>query len=99
MDTKCHRVNCLCTHTDGCVKGYIETRYKVVEKRIRNNEPITIEKWYDGVKFCPVCDPVRAHIQETSRSSEEMADRLRALSPNKRAENYEKENEARTHTL
>lgn len=99
MDPKCNKPNCQCTHTDGCVKGYIEVRYKTTDTVIRNGVKNTIEKWYDGVRFCPVCDPIRAHIQDTSRSSEEMADRLRALSPTKRAENYEKDNEARTHTL
>lgn len=99
MDNRCHRVNCYCTHSDGCEKGYIFVRYKHTEKRIREGKEILKETWYDGVRFCPVCDPERAHIQNTSTSSEEMAERLRNRSPHKSAENYSKEEATRTRTL
>ena len=58
-----------------------------------------IEQWYDGVQFCPVCDPERAHIQATSQSSEEMADRLRNRSQFKASENYERQEASKTRTL
>jgi len=99
MDTRCHRVNCYCTHTDGCEKGYIWVRYKHTEKRVREGKQIVIETWYDGVRFCPVCDPERAHIQNTSTSSEEMAERLRNRSTLKSSDNYDKEEATRTRTL
>lgn len=99
MDNRCVKSTCFCTHTDGCEKGFIWVRYKHTEKRVRHGEEILIETWYDGVRFCPVCDPERAHIQETSKSSEEMAERLHARSPRKSAENYDKEEATRTRTL
>ena len=99
MDPRCNKINCMCTHTNGCVKGFIEIRYKDTKKVIRNSEEIIVETWYDGVKFCPTCDPIRAHIQDTSRTPEEMAERLRARSTFKQAENYEKEETSKTRTL
>ena len=99
MDTRCHRVNCICTHTDDCVKGYIFVRYKHTEKRVREGKEILIETWYDGVRFCPVCDPERAHIQNTSTSSEELAERLSNRSTLKSSANYDREEATRTRTL
>jgi uncharacterized Zn finger protein (UPF0148 family) len=58
-----------------------------------------IETWYDGVQFCPTCDPERAHIQATSTSSEEMAERLRNRSQFKVAENYDNQEASKTRTL
>ena len=97
--TRCKNVNCQCTHTDGCERGFIWVRYKETKVVRQNDEEKTIEIWRDGVKFCPVCDPIRAHIQDTSRSPEEMAERLRARSSLKHAENYEKQDEAKTKVL
>lgn len=99
MDMRCNKINCYCTHTDGCEKGFIFVRYKHTEKRIREGKEITTETWYDGVRFCPICDPERAHIQNTSTSSEEMAERLRNRSTLKSSDNYDKEEATRTRTL
>ena len=99
MDTKCNRTNCICTHTDGCEKGYIWVRYKNTEKRMRLGEQILIETWYDGVRFCPICDPERAHIQDTSTSSEELAERLKNRSSLRSSDNYDREEATRTRTL
>jgi uncharacterized Zn finger protein (UPF0148 family) len=99
MDTRCNRTNCICTHTDGCEKGYIWVRYKNTKKRMRHGEQILIETWYDGVRFCPICDPERAHIQNTSTSSEELAERLRNRSSLRSSDNYDREEATRTRTL
>lgn len=99
QENHCYKTNCRCTHTEGCVKGYFYVRYKAVETRLRNGEKIVVEKWYDGVEFCPVCDPERAHIQKTSKSSEEMQQRLRERSTYKNNENYEKQEASKTRTL
>ena len=99
MNTRCNRTNCICTHTDGCDKGFIFVRYKHIEKRMREGKEILIETWYDGVRFCPVCDPERAHIQATSISSEELAERLNNRSHFKYSENYEKQEMNKTRTL
>jgi uncharacterized Zn finger protein (UPF0148 family) len=99
MDTRCNKTNCICTHTDGCEKGYIWVRYKNTEKRMRHGEQILIETWYDGVRFCPICDPERAHIQNTSTSSEELAERLRNRSSLRSSDNYDREEATRTRTL
>ena len=85
---KCKKIICNCTHTNGCVGGFIETRYRVVDTFIRNGEKVSIEKWYDGVRFCPTCDPERAYIQDTSKSSEELAERLQNRSTIKQTQTY-----------
>lgn len=95
----CGRINCVCTHTDGCVKGFIYTRYVDRKELIKNGEKKVVETWYDGVLFCPTCDPERAHIQNTSRSSEEMTQRLRERSSLKSSDYYDKEEASKTRTL
>jgi hypothetical protein len=95
----CQRINCRCTHTEGCERGFIYIRYAHITERIVNGEKNSTETWYDGVRFCPVCDPERAHIQKTSTSSEELGYRLRERSKYKHAENYENQEAQKTRTL
>ena len=95
----CGRINCRCTHTEGCEKGFIHTRYVDRKEKIRKGEKQVVETWYDGVLFCSVCDPERSQIQRTSTSSEEMAQRLRERSKYKHAENYEQKELEKTRTL
>ena len=66
---------------------------------MRDGVQNTVEIWYDGVRFCPICDPERAHIQNTSTTSEEFAERLRNRSSLKSSDNYDKEEATRTRTL
>jgi guanylate kinase len=99
MALACNREGCLCEHTD-CDNGYIFTTYVTkTERKARNGEEIVVETEYEGVLFCPQCDPQRAHIQSTSSSSEEMARRLNERSPIKRAEIYEKQEASKTRIL
>ena len=99
MDNSCSKTNCMCTHTDGCVKGFISIRYVDRKKIMRNGIQTETETWYDGVEFCPTCDPERAQIQRTSKSSEEMAERLKNRSQFKVSENYDKQEASKTRTL
>ena len=99
MDNRCNKTNCICTHTDGCDRGYIYIRYSNKKIIIRDGVQNTVEIWYDGVRFCPICDPERAHIQNTSTTSEEFAERLRNRSTLKSSDNYDKEEATRTRTL
>ena len=98
-ENHCRRINCRCTHTDGCERGYIWVRYAHITERVVKGEKIQTETWYDGVKFCAVCDPERAHIQNTSTSSEELHQRLGARSKYKHAENYDQQEAQKTRTL
>jgi len=95
----CGRTNCICTHNNGCEKGFIWTRY-ADKKYIQTKEgQKVVETWYEGVLFCPTCDPERAYIQKTSRSSEEMTQRLRERSSLKSSDYYDKEEASKTRTL
>lgn len=99
MDTHCMRNACPCKHVD-CVKGYIHTTYvSTKETRTKEGEVKTIETEYEGVLFCPTCDPERASIQRTSASPEEMRERLSNRSQFKAKENFEKEEASKTRTL
>jgi guanylate kinase len=99
MALVCKREGCKCSHTD-CDNGYVFTTYVTkTERKARNGEKIVVETEYEGVLFCPDCDPERAHIQSTSSSSEEMARRLNERSPIKRAEIYEKQEASKTRIL
>lgn len=95
----CGRVNCICTHTEGCEKGFISVRYPD-RKEINTKEgKKVVETWYDGVLFCPTCDPERAFIQTHARSREEFFHKLQERSKFKATENYEKSEESKTRTL
>lgn len=99
MDNHCMRNACKCKHVD-CVKGFIFTTYVTTkETRTREGEIKTIETEYEGVLFCPTCDPERASIQRTSASPEEMRERLNNRSHFKVIENFEKEEASKTRTL
>jgi uncharacterized Zn finger protein (UPF0148 family) len=99
MDNHCMRNACPCKHVD-CVKGFINTTYvSTKETRTREGEIKITEIEYEGVLFCPTCDPERASIQRTSASSEEMRERLNNRSPLKAKENFEKEEASKTRTL
>jgi hypothetical protein len=82
-----------------CINGFIEVQYKEIEKRMVKGKEICIENWYTGSRFCPVCEPKRAHIQDTSNTSEELGQRLRELSLYKQAENYNKQETNKTRIL
>jgi uncharacterized Zn finger protein (UPF0148 family) len=99
MDTHCMRNACPCKHVD-CVKGFIYTTYvSTKEIKTREGEVKIIETEYEGVLFCPTCDPERASIQRTSASPEEMRERLSNRSQFKAKENFEKEEASKTRTL
>lgn len=95
----CGRLNCRCTHTEGCERGFISLRYADYQEKIVKGEKIEVVTWYNGVQFCSVCEPERAHIQNTSITSEELGQRLRERSKYKHAENYENKESEKTRTL
>jgi len=99
MDNHCMRNTCKCKHED-CVKGFIFTRYvSTKETRTKEGEIKTVETEYDGVLFCPTCDPERASIQRTSASPEEMRERLSNRSQYKTVDNFKKEEASKTQIL
>lgn len=98
-ENHCGRLNCRCTHTEGCERGFVHIRYLDEEIKTRKGEKIVVERWYDGVQFCSVCNAERAHIQQTSMSTQEIGQRLRGLSSYKNTENYEKQEAGKTRTL
>lgn len=96
----CNRLYCRCTHTDGCEGGFIAHSYIVKRKRIdREGNTFFAEMVYDGVQPCPVCDPERARIVASSRSSVEIGERLRERSVINAKDNYEKNEMGQTRTL
>ena len=97
-ENHCQQSNCECAHTE-CIRGWIDFRYKDVQKRRFKGEDIIVERWYDGTRFCPVCHPERAEIQATANSSAEMTQQLKGLSPKSRLENYEKQEASKTRIL
>lgn len=95
----CEKVGCICTHLEPCEYGWIEVQHKLTKSFERNGEWIITDTWYNGAAFCPTCDPVRAHIQSSSTSSEELGQRLRQRSDFKVVENYDNQEASKTRTL
>ena len=99
MANACNKPNCQCQHTN-CDFGYIYVTYVTEDERNgRNGKKYVVKNEYEGVKFCPQCDPDRAHIQETSSSREEMQRRLKERSSANKAEIYEKQEASKTRIL
>jgi guanylate kinase len=99
MANACKSPTCRCEHID-CDYGWIYGTFVTVEeKNTRKDGKIQIQTEYEGVKFCPQCDPQRAHIQETSSSAEELQRRLSERTTIKRAEIYEKQEASKTRIL
>lgn len=99
MANACNKPECRCEHID-CDYGWIYATFVTVEeKNTRKDGKIVVQTEYEGVKFCPQCDPQRAHIQDTSSSAEELQRRLSERTPIKRAEIYEKQEASKTRIL
>lgn len=99
MANACKSPECRCEHID-CDFGWIYTTYVTEDERKgRNGEIYVVKNEYEGVKFCPQCDPQRAHIQDTSSSAEEMQRRLKERSSTNKAEIYEKQEASKTRIL
>ena len=96
----CGRTGCICTHTEPCEYGFIWVEYYEDKKTVTKdgNTKVTSER-FEGVKFCPTCDPERASIQASSRSSKELQERLRARSTVSKFKAYEEEERSKTRAL
>ena len=82
-----------------CDLGFVETSYVKVKKIYVKGSWIEKETVYDGVTFCPRCEPIRSRIQSTSTSSAELGKRLKERSPHKLIETYERDEASKTRTL
>ena len=96
----CGRTGCICTHTEPCEYGIIWVEYYEDKKTItKDGNTKVVSERYEGVKFCPTCDPERASIQRSSRDSKELGERLRARSTVSKFKAYEEEERIKTRTL
>lgn len=96
----CGITKCECTHTQGCEFGWIygtETDRKVAKSR--DGQTIVTEQKYEVVSPCPNCRPELYNIFATSRSRQELQERLRSRSVHTRLKDYEQTEEGRTRTL
>lgn len=96
----CGQTNCDCTHTQGCEFGWIygtETDRKVA--KTRDGETIVTEQKYEVVSPCQNCRPELYNIFATSRSRQELQERLRSRSNHNRLKTFEESEERKTKTL
>lgn len=100
MGLPCEDSSCICTHTDGCETGWIDVQYWVDNRGVICSEFANIPKFrYEGVVPCKNCDYERWKIYNTSATTKEYGERLRARSVHTRIKAYEKEEESKTRTL
>jgi hypothetical protein len=100
MGMPCGRTGCICTHTEECDHGWIWVTYWVDARGHRCSEFDNIKKRkYEGVVPCRNCDPERWQLWNTSTSSKEYGEKLRARSQSNRTKAYEDEERSRTRTL
>lgn len=99
-ENSCERLNCICTHTDPCERGWIWFRYPETTRR-KDKEGVWQEttKWYDAVHPCRTCDPERAAIFEQAKSNKELGEMLRNRSTAKKQTAYEEQEFNKTRTL
>ena len=99
LEGHCHRSGCICTHTEPCEYGWIWVEYyEEVTKKTSNGTKVTSVK-RQGVTPCQTCDPERAEIVRTSKSSRELYERLQARSNHNRKQAYEEAENSKTRTL
>lgn len=99
LENHCGRSNCYCTHSQGCIKGWIWLEYVDEKKVVRNGIPSITLTTYEGVRPCQNCDPERYEIWWSSKSSFEYHERLRMRSTVNRTKAYENEERDKTRTL
>jgi hypothetical protein len=100
LDKHCGTAGCICTHTEGCEKGWIWGKFtddKTV--RLPNDVYTTVTETFEGVSPCPICDPDRYEIFLTSKSREELLERLRNRGTHQRAKAYKEDEKSKTRTL
>jgi hypothetical protein len=96
----CGKTGCFCTHTEPCEYGFIWVEYYEDKKTVTKdgNTKVVAER-FEGVKFCPTCDPERSGIQNSSRNPTELGERLRARSKVSKFKTYEEEERSKTRAL
>ena len=100
LEKHCGASGCICTHTDGCDKGWILGKYyedRVV--KLPSGVNSTITETFEGVSPCPMCDPDRYEIFMTSKTRLELFERLRKRGTHQRAKAYEDDEKSKTRTL
>ena len=100
LENHCGKSGCMCTHTEGCEKGFIWVEYYEDDIRLLPDGSKKVKSVKrEGVRFCHICDPERARIQQTARNGFELGEKLRALSKHNRKLAYEENESSRTRTL
>jgi hypothetical protein len=96
----CGKTGCFCTHTEPCEYGFIWVEYYEDKKTItkEGNTKVVSER-FEGVNFCPTCDPERAGIQKSSRTRQELFERLQSRSKFTKTKAYEEEERSKTRAL
>jgi hypothetical protein len=100
LENHCGNSGCICTHTQGCERGWIFGKYtedKVV--KLSNGIHSTVTETFEGVSPCPICDPDRYEIFLTSKNRQELFERLRKRGTHQRAKAYNEEENSKTRTL
>lgn len=96
----CGKPICICTHTDGCDAGWITSDYWVDRDGVRCEEFDNIQKTkHTGAVPCKTCDYDRWYIWNTSTTTEQYHERLRARGTHTRIKAYETEESSRTRIL
>lgn len=96
----CGKPICICTHTDGCDAGWITSDYWVDRDGVRCEEFDNIQKTkHTGAVPCKTCDYDRWYIWNTSTTTEQYHERLRARGTHTRIKAYEAEESSRTRIL
>lgn len=88
LEDHCGVSGCICTHTQGCSKGWILGKY------LDENNVVS-----EGVSPCPICDPDRYEIFLTTKSRLELGEKLRARGTHTKRKVYEENENSKTRTL
>ena len=100
LEKHCGSSGCICTHTDGCDKGWILGKFndeKIV--KLSSGVKSTVTETFEGVSPCPMCDPDRYEIFMTSKSRQELFERLRKRGTHQRVKAYDDDEKSKTRTL
>jgi len=76
----CGKVGCICTHDNGCVKGWIDGKSITGYTELYNKETKeyrTTSRQYDAVAFCGSCRGEQALIMRIAKTREQGLQKLR----------------------
>lgn len=88
IEYHCGNAGCICTHTQGCERGWIWGKHLDEHGVI-----------YEGVSPCAICDPDRYELFLHAKNRYELMEKLRSRGKHQRSQAYNESEQSKTKVL